>query len=408
MKIHQVNDSAEKIFDVDVHYQRFNQKYNMIIQSSWNPEIRKIEEKRRENLDNYTKKNKPGYSSLDYAYLAGSVNYFNVVGHHINLCDQGFNSWNFNMEPIFTHEKENLTDFQLTKAVKKAAKMYGASAIGIAPLERKWVYSHWYDERNKNSFPIIFTDEYEEYNSITKPTVLSDNIRVIPYEMNKVIVLLFEMNYECLRYAPTTLAFASSYHTYAKMSLVTMSLAGMIKSLGYEAIPSANCTGLNIPMAVDAGLGQVGRNGKLINPQFGSLTRIAKILTNMPLIPDYPIDFGVSEFCNACRKCARECPTGAVSIGPRVKEGFDETSINGYLRWAVDHKKCYTYWCESGTNCNICISTCSYNRGYKWTENILNSFSKEHTLVDTLLDALEDEDFGTKIINQNYSFWSID
>ena len=52
----------------------------------------------------------------------------------------------------------------------------------------------------------------------------------------------------------------------------------------------------SIPIAIDAGLGELGRNGLLVTPKYGPRVRLAKILTNMPLVPDSPIRFGVTEF----------------------------------------------------------------------------------------------------------------
>lgn len=73
-----------------------------------------------------------------------------------------------------------------------------------------------------------------------------------------------------------------------------------LRNLGYEAIPSMNDTALAIPYAIKAGLGEYGRHGLLITPEFGPRLRLGKIFTNMPLAHDTPIKFGVKEFCGAC------------------------------------------------------------------------------------------------------------
>jgi epoxyqueuosine reductase QueG len=33
----------------------------------------------------------------------------------------------------------------------------------------------------------------------------------------------------------------------------------------------------------------------------------------MPLEADRPVDFGLQDFCRACKKCAVECPAQAIS-----------------------------------------------------------------------------------------------
>jgi len=85
-------------------------------------------------------------------------------------------------------------------------------------------------------------------------------------------------------------------------------------ALGYPA--SANHVlhydGLMVPLAVDAGLGELGRLGYLITKEFGPRVRLGAVTTNLPLIADKPINFGVQDFCNICKKytnnsCDSDC-----------------------------------------------------------------------------------------------------
>ncbi len=64
--------------------------------------------------------------------------------------------------------------------------------------------------------------------------------------------------------------------------------------------------------AVQSGLGQLGKNGLLLNPQYGNLLIIGAILTDMDLESD--------EFCAdiciaGCRKCMDSCPVQAIADG---------------------------------------------------------------------------------------------
>ena len=103
-----------------------------------------------------------------------------------------------------------------------------------------------------------------------------------------------------------------------------------------EIAPAGNGVGLSIPMAVDAGLGQVGRMGLLMTPKYGPRVRIAKVITDMPLVPDRPISFGVTEFCEACGRCAEDCPGEAISAGERTTEPIDISNSPGINRWPVN------------------------------------------------------------------------
>lgn len=405
MIIEKLDKTAAQIYQAQEDYQRFNQMYNLMVQRYWNEKAIKIEQRRKENLEKYVKENRPGYSRLDFAFLQGPAKYLEKLEYEINICDRAGNRWRGSKG---TKISADLADKEiLTKAIKRAAKIYGASTWGIAKMDRRWIFSHWFDPQSQKSYPIVFSDEDKKYSHIDEPLLLENKVRVIPAAMENVIVLAFEMDNELLKYSPSLLAYGEGVNIYGKMSLATINLAEFIRSLGYNAIPSINCTGLNIPLAIDAGLGQIGRNGKLITPQYGPRVRICKVITDLPLIPDKPINFGVTEFCDACRKCVRECPAGAIPSGSRSRGSQEEVSNGGYLRWMVDHKKCFQYWSQCGTNCNICLYVCSYNRGYKWTKSILD-YTRSNALVDTLLDALDDNYCNSDPNIKLDNFWAKD
>lgn len=65
-----------------------------------------------------------------------------------------------------------------------------------------------------------------------------------------------------------------------------------------------------------AGLGWIGRNNLLVNPEVGSRFRLVTILTDMPLDPDKPLEGD----CSGCRACLPVCPAGAIKEKP---EDFD-------------------------------------------------------------------------------------
>lgn len=160
--------------------------------------------------------------------------------------------------------------------------------------------------------------------------------------------------------------------------------------LGYNAIPSANCTALSIPLAIDGGLGELGRNAKLIHPVFGPMARICKVITDLPLEPDVPVVTGASVFCETCGKCADGCPARAIPKGPRSYEPKGEFNSSGVRQWQVDHRRCYEFWKGVGTNCGLCLVRCPFNKGSHWSHRIAKVAIAMFPTANPLLARLDD------------------
>jgi reductive dehalogenase len=184
----------------------------------------------------------------------------------------------------------------------------------------------------------------------------------VPDWVKTVIAMAIEMDPLGLGTSPTMIAGHANGLGYSKMAFLVSSLAEFIRELGYQAISSGNDTGLSIPIAISAGLGQLGRNGLLISKELGPRVRLCKVYTNLPLLTDEPVDFGVTDYCRKCRKCAEACEVDAISFEqePSFKTVSPSNNV-GIYRWAVNHDKCYEYWVENGMECSTCITVCPFN-----------------------------------------------
>jgi len=67
-------------------------------------------------------------------------------------------------------------------------------------------------------------------------------------------------------------------------------------------------------LAVEAGLGFIGRSGLLIHNHYGAQVRYATVLTNLEFMPDKKITGN----CGDCEKCIMVCPANAIT-----KDGID-------------------------------------------------------------------------------------
>ncbi|MFN8721182.1 MAG: 2Fe-2S iron-sulfur cluster-binding protein [Rhodospirillales bacterium] len=152
---------------------------------------------------------------------------------------------------------------------------------------------------------------------------------------------------------------AQSMRAYLRSSLLGGIVAEHIRRLGYSARVHSALDGdvLQPPLLLLSGLGEVSRIGEVIlNPYLGPRLKSGVVTTDMPLAHDKPIDFGLQTFCGSCNKCARECPSGAITAGPKVM-------YNGYEIWKSDAEKCARYRItnDAGSMCGRCMKTCPWN-----------------------------------------------
>jgi epoxyqueuosine reductase len=348
-------------------YRRFNQKHNMIYQGEWNASLRHIaDEQWHLTRVNKLTHNLSGFTRLDWAYYCALVANLAASDFVVNRPNKGGTSWTPMIKQGYYKNIDGLPEWssepgRITGILKGLARTLGAHDVGACLLDRRWVYSHYYESASREAFPVRFSDEpgYEEH---ILPGVAKDKSLVIPAGMKYVIVFIHEMDRDGIATAPALTHMATTWHSYSNIGFTTQAVAEFIRGLGYHAIPSANDTALNIPLAIDAGLGELGRNAKLIHPSFGPRCRISKVITDLPLVPDHPISFGVTAFCDACKKCAKKCPADALPMGDRSYEPVGDFNSKGVLCWQADHLRCREYWTKVGTNCGLCVQNCPYNK----------------------------------------------
>ena len=250
---------------------------------------------------------------------------------------------------------------EVTSKVKRAARIFGASLVGVCEFNQQWIYSHVSDDTNGEHKPLE-----------------------LPEGMHSAVVMAIEMDYNLMQTAPTGGAAAATGLGYSKMAFLAGLLAQFIRNLGYRALPCGNDTALSIPIAVEAGLGELGRNGLLITEQFGPRVRLCKVFTDLLLVPDEPRFFGVEEFCRVCLKCADDCPSRAITFGDKTTEALNISTNPGVLKWPLNAEQCFKYWAANGLDCSTCIRVCPFNQETGWLHSAVRLGIKHTPWLDRL------------------------
>jgi len=118
--------------------------------------------------------------------------------------------------------------------------------------------------------------------------------------------------------------------------------------------------------AQQAGLGFIGKNCSLIQPQRGSWLFLGELLLDIPLEPDRPADSGRNHKqrgtnCGTCTRCQEACPTGALTRPYTL----DSRRCISYLTTALKGAIPREFRPLIGNQifgCDICQEVCPWNR----------------------------------------------
>ncbi|MHC4941935.1 MAG: 4Fe-4S dicluster domain-containing protein [Planctomycetota bacterium] len=256
---------------------------------------------------------------------------------------------------------------KITADLKDMALALGADEVGAAALNPAFVYSHV--GRGPESWGA-------------------------PIENNHEFALMFtlEMRYFPVEGAPTLAITRETALQYLRGALISIALARFIRSLGYPArahIAGSNYQIMLPPVAHDAGLGELGRIGYLISRKYGARVRLGGITTALPLQPDTPVVFGVQDFCDTCLKCARNCPSGAIPRGPKIR-------VSGAEKWQLDIEKCFHFWRSAGSDCGLCMKVCPYSHPPTLVHNLVRAGIERSSFARTISLWGDDLFYGKK------------
>lgn len=348
---------------------------------------------RSELLDKGVKNNIPGYSLKDHALDA---------------------AWDLDIKLSFLGPQQAKTpaDFGVPKwegspeeaarIIRAAMRHMGAAHVGFVELDdntRKLIYS--IDPDGKK---LVFED-------VDEPAE-DDEKRVIPLKAKYVIVYTVQMSEETLKRAPTVLGAQTTSLTYMRGRQIQAGTQEFLRVLGYMGLgeSSTNALGIAPAFGVLAGLGELSRLNRLVTPEFGPMVRVFKMLTDLPVAVDKPIDAGIMEFCKRCKKCAEACPSGALSFDNEPTWEIRGPWNNpGHKAFFEDSVKCRKGQQEfTGTNCGICFAVCPFaKKDRAWVHNWVKAGISVAPALDGFFRSMDDA-FSYGAQKSNEEWWSLD
>ena len=382
-----IDDTVYKRFDPEKNVFGSFVKYVGIERAM---KLRKIN---RERTAKYFREKRPGYRLEDRALADAAWVLSNTGG-----LNRGLRSWTrlFARRPEERGvEKYQGSPEEAAQLVKAAARFFGAATVGITKLDRRHIYAR---ERGKE---IVFEKVDEPYED--------DKKIVIPDKCKYAIALSVQMSLDNLHCYPTAISSAASSLGYSRCEFLVGALAEFIRGLGYVAIPSVNDLGSSVAIAVDAGLGELGRTNRLITPEYGPAVRLAKVITDLPMACDKPISFGLLEFCKVCKRCAEACPSKALSFKDEPDfEVQGEWNNPGHQAWFENAPECLAYWQESTSGCSICLVVCPWAKKDKtMIHSIVKASSAKFSFLDRFYTFM-DRAFGYGEKRDPAKWWYLD
>jgi reductive dehalogenase len=342
---HSLPDDLLAGIETTEEFEQFTQRNDVFSRAMWDDKVRS------KHTDNFfasyrmdaTPRRGDGFTQRDFALRNASWLISDVMTnrHADEGRREGFQAPISYDTPVAPVQIEIDNPNAMAQEIKRVSKFFGADLCGITDLDERWLYSSRVDTRD-----------------------MSETDLGLPADLPHVIVLGHEMDAELVATYPSALAGAATGREYSHEASVVMQIAAYIRNLGYEAVASMNDTGLVIPFAIKAGLGEYARNQLVITPEFGPRLRFSKIFTNLPLTHDAPRPRGVRDFCDICSKCADACPPKALPFGPPETGGANSSAIKGVRKWTSDAEKCFGFWAKTRTDCAICMRVCPFNRDF--------------------------------------------
>lgn len=244
--------------------------------------------------------------------------------------------------------------------IKEIAKYYGATDVGITTLTDYSYYSH--------------------HGGVSESLGIDNYGEAIKPSYKTAIVFTVAMDLEMMKRAPHFEELLTTEEAYVKIAYIGTRLAMYLKSLGYRSIANHGeyYLGPMVPLAYDAGLGQIGMANHIVTKNHGNNVRLGAVFTTLEIDTDQPVDFGLVDFCQECALCLMNCPSKSITHKKR--------EVNGRPFYKFNDQSCFNMWVHMGTDCGTCIQSCPFTTGLdlqkvdkmKGDKSLMKELMQEH------------------------------
>jgi len=297
-------------------------------------------------------------------------------------------------------------------------RMHGAYHVGFAELDTNTTEKmiNLYDagkDRSARGPRIDILDVDEPEDKPDDPQTGCGGYRVLPKKARWVIIYSLRMSPELNYRAPGFISNRMHSYIYDLRSIVQGQLQNFMRSLGYWCFGDtlkAAALGQGVGFMVMSGMGETCRAMHTITPEFGLMQRPFIVITDMPLPPGKPVDFGVMKFCRTCKKCAEYCPAKAIPMDTEpsweVKGPYNRPGVK---TWYRDEAACRAYIYSAGA-CAICFAVCPYSKlkgasyNNMWQSTVAKTpiFNRAFRKMDDFLG------YGPRTGDDVENFWNLD
>ena len=261
--------------------------------------------------------------------------------------------------------KSSIDPVTFSKTIIDVAKFYGACDVAFLQLKPYHFYSH------KGRHSKTWGDKTDQAHKTA-------------------IAIVIPMRVKMIKKGPTSCVLQESAQKYVEAAKISNILAGYIRNFGYQARAhnDGNYDTLCVPIAVEAGLGELGRMGILMHRVHGPCVRLAVVTTDLEL-PDSPRhrSLYMEEFCKICKKCSDNCPSGSISHD-------DEPYSRNIRHWSIHQEKCFSYWKTIGSDCAFCISVCPYTKPNTLIHKFVRFYISRNALNQKIALFMDDLLYG--------------